>query len=81
MGRLPVVFCCRDGDETGELHLGDQREKRRSVGSLPHFLGGVACGLADYTSWIWGTEKEQPMEEGSLEGEEMWDSQEMGAVG
>lgn len=38
-GRLPQMSCCRAGAEAGGLHLGKQREKRRSAGSPPGFFG------------------------------------------
>lgn len=59
-GRLPQMFCCRAGAEAGGLHLGKQREKRRSAGSPPgfffFFFAGLACGLAEgaYQSWVLG---------------------------
>lgn len=53
---LLQVFCCRVRDETGELDLGEQREKRRSVSSLPGFHAGVVCGLAGCACWSWGLE-------------------------
>jgi hypothetical protein len=28
--RLPWVFCCRPGDETGRLNLGEERERKMS---------------------------------------------------
>lgn len=40
--RLPQVLCCRCGDETEELDLGEQRKRKRFVGSLPGFLTGMA---------------------------------------
>lgn len=42
---LQLVFCCIARDETVGLGLGEQRDRRKSVGSLPGFLEGVACGL------------------------------------
>lgn len=35
------------GDESAGLHLEEQKDRRSSVGSLPGFLAGVACGLAE----------------------------------
>lgn len=43
-GRLPQVFCFRAQDGTGGLDLGEQREQRRSVGSIYGFLTGMAMG-------------------------------------
>lgn len=40
------VFCSRAGDKTGGLYMGEQREKRKSTGSLPCFLAGEVYVLA-----------------------------------
>lgn len=40
-GLLLKFFCCRVRDETRGLHLGERREKRRSVGSLPGLTGSL----------------------------------------
>lgn len=50
---MEEVFCLRAGDETGELDLGEQREKRSSEGSLPGFLAGVACMLVGGACLSW----------------------------
>lgn len=44
-------FCCRTGDETGGLELRKQGVKRRSAGSFPGFLAGVACRLSGASLW------------------------------
>lgn len=46
--RLQLVFCCRARDETVWLGLKKQRHRRRSVGGLPDFLAGIACGLVGH---------------------------------
>lgn len=40
-GALLRIFCCRARDETRGLHLGEWREKRKSVGSLPGLTGSL----------------------------------------
>lgn len=52
-GRLPKVFCCRDGDRTRRLDLSKQK-KRKSAGSLYGFLSGLAYELARSACWSWG---------------------------
>lgn len=42
---LPQLFYHRDGDETGVLVLGEQKEKRGFTGSLSGFLVDEACEL------------------------------------
>lgn len=44
--RLLLVFCYSTRDETDGFGLWKQRERKRSIGSLPDFLVGMACGLA-----------------------------------
>lgn len=41
------------GDETG-LDLEGQKEKGKSIHSLPASLAGVACGLSAGVCWNWG---------------------------
>lgn len=36
--RLSCVFCCMAQDQTGGLGLGEQREQRRSVGSINLYI-------------------------------------------
>lgn len=52
-GMLPWEFCCRAGDETWGLGLGEQRELRKSKGSLPCFLA-EDCELLEGACWSWG---------------------------
>lgn len=46
-GGLQLVLKCITGDESAGVHLEEQKDRRSSVGSLPGFLAGVACGLAE----------------------------------
>lgn len=55
-GRLPQVIGCSVGYETRGLNLEEQRERRRSVGSLPVFLACVACGFAGVPSVVGASE-------------------------
>lgn len=48
------VFCSRAGDKTGGLYMGEQREKRKSTGSLPCFLAGEVYVLAWEHLLEWG---------------------------
>lgn len=41
-GRLYLLFCCRAGDKTGELGLGEHRKRRGSAGSQPASLPDVS---------------------------------------
>lgn len=41
-GRPQQVFCCRDGDNTGVLILGEQNEKGRSASRY-----AILCGSGD----------------------------------
>lgn len=57
-GRLQLMFCCRTKDVCDwGLCLREERERRKSVGSLPGFLGGVACGLAGLSAGVGGRDK------------------------
>lgn len=40
-GRLQLLFGCNTRDKTGALGLGEQRERRRSAGSLLGFLDKI----------------------------------------
>lgn len=39
------------------MSRGRERERRKSVGSLPGFLAGVACGLARLSAEVGGRDK------------------------
>lgn len=53
-GRLQLMFCCRTRDVTGGLGLGEERERerRKSVDSLPGFLADMACSLAGLSAGV-----------------------------
>lgn len=72
---LPWVFCYRAAGETGVLDV-EIRERRRSLGSLPGFLAGMACCLLRLPVEIRGG-KQQRMRGGNLGGDGLWDPQEM----
>lgn len=40
------------------------REKRRSLGSLPGFLTGMICGLVEGACWSWRMRYRQELGEG-----------------
>lgn len=42
-GKLQLMFCCSPSDETVELGLGGNTDRRRAAGSLPGFPAGMAC--------------------------------------
>lgn len=45
--RLQLGVCCRTREGTEGFGLGEQREWRSSVGTLPGLLAGVLCGWVE----------------------------------
>lgn len=51
--RLPHTFCCRAEDETGELDLGKQREKRSEAACLS-FCQVWPMDSQEVPAGVWG---------------------------
>lgn len=52
-------------DKTEGFGLGEHRERKRSVVSLPGFLASMTCGLGRGACWNWGMGYRQGCGEGS----------------
>lgn len=67
-GKLQPEFCCSARDKARGFGLGEHRERKRSVVSLPGFLASMTSGLGRGACWNWGMGYSQRCGEGGWEG-------------